>query len=97
VTKKLKAEVMLAILNLAPSKAARVEFERMAAQGDPEATWAYYRSAIAARKDKELSIARAQRTTFEMLLPAVETIYNTPTSTSVTSRGAVGPPEVAGG
>ena len=79
-TMRLKAEIMLAILNLAPTKDSRREFAKLAAEGNAGGIWTYYQRAIATRPDIEASVAKSQHVTFGMLLPAVKAVYERPTS-----------------
>jgi hypothetical protein len=85
-TAQLKAEILPAILNLAPTKSSCEEFQRLAAKGDVAGMWTFYQRAIATRRDVELSVAKAQKITFEMLEPAMKAIYDLPTSDKQPAR-----------
>jgi hypothetical protein len=79
-TTKLKAKIMLAILDLAPLGAARPEFLRMANDGNVPGMWRYYQNSLAKRADVGESVAHANEIAFEMLEAAVKAVYQLPTS-----------------
>ena len=79
-TTKLKARIMMAILDLAPMGAAKAEFTRMANDGNVPGLWRYYQNALAKRADVGESVAHANEISFEMLQPALKAIHHLPTS-----------------
>lgn len=85
-TTKLKAKVMLAILELAPLGTSRPEFVRMANDGNVPGIWRYYQNSLAKRVKVEEAIARADEISFALLQPAMKAVYELPTSDGLTSR-----------
>jgi hypothetical protein len=80
-TTKLKARIMLAILDLAPmATPSKSEFVRMANDGNVPGMWRNYQNALAKRAQVGESVAHANEIAFEMLEPAVKAIYELPTS-----------------
>jgi hypothetical protein len=79
-TTKLKAKIMLAILKVAPMGASEHEFERMANDGNVPGIWRYYQNSLAKRADAGVSVVRTNEIALEALQPAMQAIYELPTS-----------------
>jgi len=79
-TKKQKADVLFAILDCAPMGNSRSNFKRYAERGDVSAFWTFYQKSITARHDVKRNVEKAGEISFEMVRPAMETIYKLPTT-----------------
>jgi hypothetical protein len=79
VTTKLKAKIMLAVLDLAPVGTSRPELVRMANDGNVPGLWRYYQNALGKRAEGEV-VAHNNEIAFEMLQPAMKAVYQLPTS-----------------
>jgi hypothetical protein len=79
-TTKLKAKIMLAILDLAPMGTARPEFIRMANDGNVPGMWRYFQNALVKQAEGGASGAHSNEIAFDMLEAAVKAVYQLPTS-----------------
>lgn len=75
-----KAQVMLAILKLAPMGKSLEQFERYAEAGDLDSMWRYFENATQYRSDVGRSVEAVGKISFEVLRPALEAVYRIPES-----------------
>ena len=78
-----KAQVLLAILKLAPVGRSLDEFEQYAADGNADAIWRYIDNATRYRGDVGRSVQNAGKISFETLRPAIDAVYRIPESEGV--------------
>jgi hypothetical protein len=78
-----KAEALFAILKCAPMGRSLEPFRQYAEAGDVESLWRYYQNAMAKRADIRRGVESAGQVSFEMLQPAMETVYKLPVSTGI--------------
>jgi len=79
-TTKLKARIMLAILELAPAGKSRPEFVRMANDGNVPGMWRSFQNSLAKRAEAGEPVAHSNEIAFEMMEPALKAVYELPTS-----------------
>lgn len=79
-TKAKKTAALFAILDCAPMGQSRVDFKRQAEAGDVDGLWTHYQNSMKKRHDVKKTVEQAGEISFEMLRPAMETIYRLPTT-----------------
>ena len=79
-TRKQKADVLLTIVECAPiSEKTHKVFKGYAADSDADAMWTYFINAINSQPQMKRRVEGSGEVSFEMLQPAMETIYRLPT------------------
>ena len=79
-----QAKVLYAVLTCAPMTTSKPDFKRYADVGDVKGLWRYYMNAMRARSDVKEQVETGGQISFEMLRPAMETIYGLPTEGTLT-------------
>jgi len=79
VTAAQKAKVMYSVLTCAPMTTSKPDFRKYSEAGDVQGLWSYYQNSMKARRDIRDRVETGGQISFEMLKPAMETIYGLPT------------------
>lgn len=80
-----KARALFGILDCASMGLSRPTIMGYAKEGNVEAIWSYYTRAIARRPDVGETVASGGGTSFEMLQPAMEAVYQLPLTEAIES------------
>ena len=80
-TKTQKLRTLLAIVECAPAAGAMTAFESAARRGDLSAFWDHYQEVLKrSTHDRELKVAPNGEISVEMVEPAMQAMYDLPTS-----------------